>query len=111
MFSGLTQALIALLLLTATSAFGAQYKGKALNNEKFEAELAIDGASKVDGTVRFRGGKKAVFTARNGVRVDVRVRNICADGHDDRVDVCWPNLKVDIDDLSSRTGVLRIKSQ
>jgi hypothetical protein len=94
-FSGLSQA--------------AQLKGKSLSGARYKAELALKSHSPIQGKVKFRAGKKAVFTAYDGTEVDLRVRPICAATREENLDGCWPNLMVDVDDGSARTGELRIQ--
>lgn len=99
--------LISVLAGTA-AASAAQLKGKSLINHKFNAELTLDKGQPVKGSVRFGKGKKASFRAYNGTEVQIRIRPICATGPSEKVDDCWPNLSIEMDDLSSRTGSLKI---
>lgn len=100
--------LVTVLVLTGWAANAAQLKGKSLNNVKMPAELHLDKGQPIKGSVRFGKGKKASFRAHDGTEVAIRVRPICAHGAIDKVDECWPNLSIELDDLSSRTGTLKI---
>src|SRR5690349_4809108 len=101
------------LLLAALPlmASGANLKGKSMNGERFAAELTLQGGSPVKGKVKFRTGKKLTFIAHNGVSLDLRIRPICADTAQENMDSCWPNLKIDADDGSARTGALKIDAK
>jgi hypothetical protein len=84
----------------------AQLKGKPMNGSRFKGELTLQGGSPVKGKVKFRSGKKLTFTAHNGTELELRIRPICADTREENMDACWPKLKIDVDDGSSRTGEL-----
>lgn len=100
--------ILASVLIFGHAASAAQNNGKTLNNKKYAAELTLDQGTPVKGSVRFGIGKKAVFRAYDGTEVDIRIRAICAHGSQSEVSTCWPNLSVEMDDLSSRTGKLQI---
>jgi hypothetical protein len=102
--------LIVCLLAAPSLSSGAELKGKSLDSSTYKAELELKDGNPIQGKVRFRRGKRAVFTAHDGTDVDLRIRAICAVGLADRVDTCWPNLAVELDDLSGRGGNLKIKN-
>jgi len=100
--------ILASLFILGHAASAAQNNGKSLTNKKYAAELTLDQGNPVKGSVRFGSGKKAVFRAYNGAEVDIRIRAICAHGSQGEVSTCWPDLSVEMDDLTSRTGKLQI---
>jgi hypothetical protein len=102
--------ILAVLIMTAP-AHGVVLKGKALIHQRFPAILKLDNGNPVKGMVRFGGGKKAKFRAHDGTEVDIRVRAICAPSPESKIDDCWPNLQVEMDDLSSRIGVLKVSGK
>ncbi|NJL25484.1 MAG: hypothetical protein HC902_10140 [Calothrix sp. SM1_5_4] len=108
---GLIQVILMTLLLAFAQprlAVAATYKGKKLDYDKFKAELQLENGAIVKGRVKFTKGRKAIFTAAHGADVAIRIRSICVQGPEDKLDDCWPKLKIELDDLSTRTGILTI---
>lgn len=97
-----------MLTLALPSAPAAQLKGKSLSGEKYQAELALENGKPIKGKVTFKKGQKALFKAYDGTEVAIRVRPICAHGANAEVESCWPNLAVELDDLTMRSGNLKI---
>lgn len=92
----------------ASTVQAAQLKGKRLDGSRYQGELTVSGKAPIRGKLRFKSGKSLEFVASNGVHVDLRVRPICAATVEEKLDGCWPHLKLDVDDGSSRTAELLI---
>jgi hypothetical protein len=97
--------------LSSCFAHAAQLKGNSLTNQKFSAILDIEKGKPVKGKVKFKVGKKAVFRAYDGTEVQLRIRPICAQGANSELETCWPDLAIEMDDLTARSGTLKILEQ
>lgn len=97
-----------LVVALAALAHAAELKGKKMNDKVHRAELVLENGKPVEGRVTFKKDKKAVFRAYNGVEVDIRIRPICAHGPSAEIESCWPNLAVELNDLTMRSGNLKV---
>lgn len=102
------QVWIVLVAVLISPLQAAQLKGKKLNDKVHVAELTLENGKPIDGRVTFKKDKKAVFRAHNGTEVEIRIRPICAHGPQAEVESCWPNLAVELNDLSMRSGNLKV---
>jgi hypothetical protein len=107
-FKLMTAILLTAAFFSAGPVHAARLHGKSLDGKTFKAELRLKKGSPVKGKILFKRGKNALFIAHDGTRVGVRLLAICASGVDDSVDGCWPDLRIELDDLSTRGGELHI---